>query len=92
MSAWSLALQDRLTAHRLRATYDAPIGATSCLTRTAKNRPMEEILASIRRIISEDDAPAPRREPPRFMRPRTSFEPHHEPEPMMARSRMTCWN
>jgi cell pole-organizing protein PopZ len=44
---------------------------------------MEEILASIRRIISEDDAPAEAHapEPQPANEPATAFEPAREPEP-----------
>jgi hypothetical protein len=43
---------------------------------------MEEILASIRRIISEDDAPASEPEAaPLEPEPAAAFEPAHEPEP-----------
>jgi cell pole-organizing protein PopZ len=43
---------------------------------------MEEILASIRRIISEDDAPAAEAEAePEHPEPSTAFEPAPEPDP-----------
>ena len=70
---------------------------------TAQEPTMEEILASIRRIISEDDAPA---ETPRRGRaepaPRPSPTPEPAPSPALMDEtpsmqepeppRMTCWN
>jgi cell pole-organizing protein PopZ len=57
---------------------------------TAQEPTMEEILASIRRIISEDDAPAAAHEEPAEEhapppQPERAPEPeHHEPEPVAA--------
>lgn len=54
---------------------------------TSQEPTMEEILASIRRIISEDDAPADEAkaeeapEEPAAPEPATSYEPEPEPEP-----------
>lgn len=48
---------------------------------TAQEPTMEEILASIRRIISEDDAPAAETAPVAAAEPEPAAEPEVEPEP-----------